>query len=51
MKQIAACAYSSLILHPSAFILSDGLLVQWDDTWFAPRKSGFNSPAVHYCRG
>ncbi len=19
----------------------------WYDTWFAPRKSGFNSPAVH----
>jgi hypothetical protein len=24
-----------------------GLLVQREDAWFAPRRSGFNSPAVH----
>jgi hypothetical protein len=24
-----------------------GLLVQWEDTWFAPRKSRFKSAAVH----
>src|SRR5438105_2975133 len=28
-----------------------GLLVQREDTWFAPRESGFNSPAVHSTGG
>ena len=27
--------------------LIDGTLVQRDDAWFAPRKSGFDSPALH----
>ena len=29
-------------------LTSTGLLVQWEDAWLATRKSGFDSPVVHY---
>jgi hypothetical protein len=32
---------------PGGPLKKNGLLVQREDTWFAPRESGFNSPAVH----
>ncbi len=38
---------SSFIIHRFFF----GLLVQRDDTCLASRKSGFNSPAVHFTQG
>lgn len=46
-KQGSGDSSECCLLTPVSCPLFNGLLVQWDDSCFARRQSGFDSPAVH----